>query len=71
MLKKTIHHGDTEGAQRFEILDSKAKKLFGNPMTAPKGRNIIAWGIAPGREASLFIKALKGRNSMSPLQGLL
>jgi hypothetical protein len=27
------------------------KKLFGNPMKAPKGRNVIAWGIAPGNRS--------------------
>jgi hypothetical protein len=32
---------------------AKSKKSFEK---APKGRNKIAWGIAPGRDESLFIK---------------
>jgi hypothetical protein len=39
-------------------------------MKAPKGRNVIAWGIATGKEASLFIEALKGRNIYVALSGL-
>ena len=39
-------------------------------MKAPKGRNVIACGIATGVDASLFIKALKGRNIYLALSGL-
>jgi hypothetical protein len=34
------------------------KKRFGNPMKAPKGRNVIAWGIATGLQALLLSQAL-------------
>jgi hypothetical protein len=39
-------------------------------MKAPKGRNIIAWGIATGMDVLFIIQALKGRNTYVALSGL-
>jgi hypothetical protein len=38
-------------------------------MKAPKGRHVIAWGIAPSKQ-SLSSQALKGRNIYVALSGL-
>jgi hypothetical protein len=41
------------------------------PSKAPKGRNIIACGNATGDKPSSLSQALKGRNTIAPLQGLI
>jgi hypothetical protein len=46
------------------------KKLIEKSLKAPKGRNIIAWGIATGNRDSLIHQALKGRNTYVALSGL-
>jgi hypothetical protein len=37
---------------------------------APKGRNVIACGNATGQRYRFVRQALKGRNTITPLQGL-
>jgi hypothetical protein len=46
------------------------KKLIEKSQKAPKGRNAIAWGIAPGIKSLLLPQALKGRNMYVALSGL-
>jgi hypothetical protein len=46
------------------------KKLFEKSVKAPKGRNVIAWGIATGNKLLPSLQALKGRHKYSALTGL-
>jgi hypothetical protein len=39
--------------------------------SAPKGRNVIAWGSAPGIDVLFIHQALKGRHNIPPFQGLI
>jgi hypothetical protein len=49
----------------------RLKKLFEKSLKATKGRNVIAWGIAPGIDAGLSVKPCKGDINIPPLQGLM